>query len=153
MKIICLIGKANTGKTTSIAIALQRLRPTINFNKAMNENCKLMNYQRRGARDFCALITVKQKNGKFCTVGITTRGDSWELIEQDFELIGSWVKTKTKNYPKYFVCACRDSEDMVYEVESLVDDVENFVPIDKKCANDSDNKKAVRDILGALNIY
>ena len=100
-KILALWGKSNNGKSETIL----KLIDLLILNGAEVENAKI---SRQNAKDKWIVLRYKDK-----TIGITTRGDTRELLEEDFgnfkncdicvcatHLYGGTVKFIEENYCK-----------------------------------------------------
>lgn len=93
--IIALQGKSGTGKTTTLGMLIKKVKKI--YNTTIKET------YRDGQRDLYAIVEI---NGK--KVGITTRGDTEECLEIDFEKMGNC---------QLYVCACRTKGGTVEFVE------------------------------------
>ncbi len=107
MKILALWGKGSKGKTTTLNLLTELL--SNNFTEINNQKYPTVSK----TNDNCYIVTYKGKK-----IGITTRGDTKEVLEKDFEWLGKCCDL--------YICASRSKSSTVWFIENLASDGDIF---------------------------
>lgn len=112
LKILALWGKGSKGKTTT----LNMLTNLLSNNSAKVDVQK--HFIGSKTEDNCYVVTYKEKK-----IGITTRGDTKEVLENDFKWLENYCDGKNCDL---YICASRSKGSTVSFIKSIASEEDIF---------------------------
>ena len=112
LKILALWGNGSKGKTTTLNL----------LTKLLSNNLTQINDQKNPinnrTKDNCYVVMYKEKR-----IGVTTRGDTKEVLEEDFK----WLKSRFNGTGcDLYVCASRSKGSSAFFIKNQVGDEDIF---------------------------